>query len=248
MRRLMLSAAAAALITPAAAFAAESTPAEKIETTVSAETSADADTTAKLRIAAGEVSANDLIGEKILGADGKQIATVDDVVIGADGKADMLVFQSGGLFGLGGKRGALDYDRVDIAVDAKAEPRVRVSMTKDAIQSVAEYATDEMNDYRLASELIGASADLMSSDDRATITDIILASDGSVSHVIVQNGVLGAIGAEPVAIGYDKVAIEQGDGGVVIDMTPEMLSAAQPFEYDVIETLDTDKKDVPSRP
>ena len=173
---------------------------------------------------------------------------VDDVVIGADGKADTLVFKSGDFFGLGGKRGALDYGSVDITVDAKAEPRVRVSMTKEAIQSVATYETTEMNDYNLASELISASADLMSSDDKATITDLILASDGSVNHVIVQNGVIGAIGGEPVAIGYDKVAIEQGDGGVVIGLTPEMLSAAQPFTYETVIETTVESADAPSQP
>ncbi|HOP18813.1 MAG TPA: PRC-barrel domain-containing protein [Amphiplicatus sp.] len=242
MRRFLLSAAAAALVAPAAAFAAESAPAAKTETTAAAEA------TATLHLAADEVSAKDLIGEQIYGSDGKQIATVDDVVIGADGKADTLVFKSGDFFGLGGKRGALDYGSADITVDAKAEPRVRVSMTKEAIQSVAAYETNEMNDYNLASELIGASADLMSSDDKATITDLILASDGSVNHVIVQNGVLGAIGGEPVAIGYDKVAIEQGDGGVVIGLTPEMLSAAQPFTYETVIETTVESADAPSQP
>ncbi|MEE2692232.1 MAG: PRC-barrel domain-containing protein [Pseudomonadota bacterium] len=247
MKRFMLSAAVAALAFPAVAYAG----AQEGAVTAQPETQIEADTAASaaLYLEADQISAKDLLGEEIAGEKGDQIAHIDDLVINADGKADTVVFQSGGAFGLGGKKGALDYSKVSVAVDEAADPRTSVSMTKDAIKSVAEFKTDEMNDYRLASELIGASAKLSASDDEATITDLILAQDGTVEHVIVQNGLIGSIGGEKVAIAYSDIAIEQGDGGgVVIDMTPEMLEAAPRFEYSKTPQYEPVTPNSPSQP
>jgi len=237
----MLSAAAAALVFPAAyAAGAQDDPAqdnpEAVQTpeTVQTDTQIDtkAETSAIMYLGADQISARDILGEEIAGADGDEIAHIDDLVIDANGKAETVVFKSGDAFGLGGKRGALDYSQVSVAIDESADPRTSVSMTEDAIKSVAEYVTEETNDYRLASELIGASAKLSASDEEATITDLILAQDGSVEHVIVQNGLVGAVGGEKMAIDYTDIAIEQGDGGgVVIGLTPDELAASQRFEY-----------------
>ncbi|MEQ8936319.1 MAG: PRC-barrel domain-containing protein [Amphiplicatus sp.] len=227
MRRLMLSAAVAALIIPAAAVA--QTAPETVKT--DAQIEAKAETSAIKYLEADQISAKDLLGEEIAGSTGDNIAHIDDLVIDANGKADKVVFKSGGAFGLGGKRGALDYGQVTVAVDESADPRTSVSMTEEAIKSVAEYVTEEANDYRLASELIGASAKLSTSDEEATITDLILSQDGSIEHVIVQNGLVGAVGGEKMAVDYTTIAIEQGDGGVVINLTPDELAASQRFEY-----------------
>ncbi len=254
MRRLMLSAAAAALVLPAAAAIAQTAPENvqpdaQIETETSTQVDAEADASAIMYLAADQISAKDLLGEEIAGANGDNIAHIDDLVIDANGKADTVVFKSGGAFGLGGKRGALDYGQVSIAVDESADPRTSVSMTEDAIKSVAEYVTEETNDYRLASELIGASAQLSTSDEEATITDLILAEDGSVEHVIVQNGLVGAVGGEKMAIDYTSIAIEQGDGGgVVISLTPDELAASQRFEYSETPVYEPMTPNGPSQP
>ncbi len=182
---------------------------------------------------ADQVSARELLGAAIIGSSGERIARVDDIVINKDGEAETVVFLSGGLFGLLGKRGALDYESVDLALDNRHEPTIRVSMTEGAIQSVAAYETEAANDYKLASELIGASAELAASDDKATVTDLIIEKDGQVEFAVVQNGIFGSFGAEKRAVSFSELEIAQGAGGgeVVLDLTPEMIDGAARFEY-----------------
>jgi sporulation protein YlmC with PRC-barrel domain len=179
------------------------------------------------------LSAKEFLGEGIAGIDGERIARIDDIVIDANGKAESLVFLAGDVFGLGGKRGALDYNAVDIAVEGDYEPLVRVSLSEDGIKSAAEYVTGETNDYSLASEIIGAQAELLSGDgegESAVINDIILADSGMVEHLIVQKSAVASIGAgEKYAVDYAKLAIAEGDGGLILNITEEELDASPRF-------------------
>ncbi|MEX6634249.1 hypothetical protein [Hyphococcus lacteus] len=180
------------------------------------------------------LSVKELLGEGIRGANGDRIARIDDLEIDAQGNASKAVFLSGGIFGLGGTRGALDYKQMDIAIDNDHEPIVSVSLSEEAVQSVAEYKTEKMNDYSLASEIIGAKVDLQTAnenaDDDAVINDLILSSDGRIEHVLVQKSAIGSIGmGERYAVAYSKLAVEQGDGGLVLDLSEAELTAAPRF-------------------
>lgn len=178
-------------------------------------------------------SAKDLLGEDVTGVDGENIARIDDIVIDANGEAETVVFQSGGVFGLGGKRAALDYEAVDIALESDADPEVRVSLTEEGIQSVAEYVTDETNDYSLVSEIIGAQAELLSGtgdEESVVVNDVIIDGEGRVEHLIVQKTAVASIGAgEKYAVDYMKLAMAEGDGGLVLNVTQDELDAAPRF-------------------
>ncbi|WOI52238.1 PRC-barrel domain-containing protein [Parvularcula sp. LCG005] len=192
---------------------------------------------------ANEVSAKELLGEAVIGADGERIARIDDLVI-SNGKITNVVVLSGGFFGLGGERGALAYDQFGLTMDDEYEPRVNVSMTEDAIQSVAAYETDEMNDYSLASELIGAKVKFQATDDATVISDLILAKDGSVESAILADGLLGQLTNNSKAVDFSKISIAQGDGGdVVVDMSQTEFEALAKYSYDTEEAYENDEAD-----
>lgn len=251
MNKLLLSAAACALLTPIGACARDSAQTETADTKTTEETApqtAAADpaqtiapaeepayeTASVLTLPAASMSAKELLGEDVEGANGDTIARVDDVVIGADGRAQSIVVSSGEFLGLGGKKGALDFKAVDIAVMRDNDPDVSVSMTEDAIEAVAEFVAEEQNDYSLASEILGAEADLLPGGDdteNVVVNDIIFDPDGAVEYLIVQKSVIGAIGAgDKYAVAYSDLTVEQGDGGLVLAMTETELDAAPKFD------------------
>lgn len=259
MNKLLISAAACAMLAPLGACANETPQSEaaqtessnQSETTLAAADpdmnkdkaykdktkAASADMNAKtagvVYMPAASLSAKELIGEGVDGQDGEEIATVDDIVIGADGRAERLVFTSGEFLGLGGKKGALDFRAVDIAVDRDNEPDVSVSISEDGIEAVAEFVNDQRNDYSLASELLGAQVDLQPGGDKTedvVINDIIFDGEGNVEHLIVQKSAIASIGAgEKYAVAYNDLQVEQGDGGLLLAMTETELDAAPTF-------------------
>ncbi|WP_165793747.1 PRC-barrel domain-containing protein [Hyphococcus luteus] len=259
MNKLLLSTAAFALLTPMAASAGEKPKTDAAKTETQAEMKANADMNAYdkdkhdkdkakkdktagaemtndaavIYMPAASLSAKELLGEGIEGANGERIARIDDIVIDKNGRAEDVVFLSGGIFGLGGKRGALDYRAVDIDVNRDYEPDVHASLNEEGIKAVAEFKTDKMNDYSLASELLGAELELTPGGEGATdvvINDIIFDADGDVEYLLVQKTAIGPIGAgDKYAVAYNKLTVAQGDGGLVLDMSEDELNAAPIF-------------------
>ncbi|MFN3662921.1 PRC-barrel domain-containing protein [Yoonia sp.] len=86
-----------------------------------------------------------LTAERVLGANvydtaGDNIATVDDLVMGADGEITHAVMDVGGFLGLGSYTVALDVSELDILwSEDNQDVRVQVSMTQEQLETLPEY-------------------------------------------------------------------------------------------------------------
>ncbi|TVP73156.1 MAG: PRC-barrel domain containing protein [Rhodobacteraceae bacterium] len=87
-----------------------------------------------------ERTADRLMGADVYGREGDNIATVDDLVIGADGDITHTVMDVGGFLGIGNHTIALEIDDVDILWnDEDGNVRVQVTMTQEEMESLPEY-------------------------------------------------------------------------------------------------------------
>lgn len=85
-------------------------------------------------------TAENLLGANVYGAEGDNIATVDDVVIGDDGTMTHVIMDVGGFLGLASHTIALELADVDIMWnDQDGDVRVSVPMTQEQLESVPEY-------------------------------------------------------------------------------------------------------------
>ncbi|KAA0678542.1 PRC-barrel domain containing protein [Azospirillum brasilense] len=64
--------------------------------------------------ATGGASVEHLMSRTVIGADGEKVGKVSDVILGPDGNAQLLVIQSGGFLGIGGKEIAADIALADV--------------------------------------------------------------------------------------------------------------------------------------
>lgn len=245
MKKLMITAAASALMLGAAACSNEddvrmgeatygTETAQQTETAEADTGMMDADTAQQdvetVYLTSGELSAGELIGAEVMGADGEKIATVDDLLINDAGNVESVIFRSGDFVDLVGTKGALSYDQLDLEMAGDNEPRFSVSMTEDAIQQVAEFQQDGLNDYRLASEMIGTTAEFMNTDESARINDIIIAENGAVEYAIISDPVMMD---DERQLAFNLITVEQGAGGaIVIDASPSDFETMPVFEYE----------------
>lgn len=241
MRKVMTAAAVIALMTPFGAAAGDE---RKSDEKDKARTEAAHMEKDVVYLEADQLSARDLLGESIIGETGERIARVDDLVIDDEGKVSSVIFLEGGFFGLG-EKGELDFERVDLAIEENRDPRIKVSMSEQAIKDVAEFDAENANDYSLASELIGATARLGDSDQEATITDLVLSKDGSVRHVVAQEGEFAMWNGDERVLAYNDLSFEQGAGGPVIDMSASEFARAPRFEEGRDANRDWDRRPGP---
>ncbi|WP_375203326.1 PRC-barrel domain-containing protein [Hyphococcus sp.] len=223
MKKLMITTAAISLAASTGAFAGE-----KMEKSAKATT--EAAMTQELTLTASDMSVKEILGEGIMGVSGERVARVDDILIGPDGKASHVVYLTGGVFGWGGAKGLIPFDQVSLSYKDRDEAYVSAAITEESASTAVEFKQEGFNDYRLASEVIGAKADLVSTeddDDDAVVNDLILTAEGDIPFVVLQESVVGSIGAgKKYAVNYDLLGIEEGDGGIVINATEEQIESA----------------------
>ena len=93
----------------------------------------------------GDLPPEERTAERLTGAsaytpEGEDIATVEELLLDADGKATHVVMDVGGFLGIGSRKVAIEIDQVEIMWnDADNDVRIQVPMTEDELNALPEY-------------------------------------------------------------------------------------------------------------
>ncbi len=90
-------------------------------------------------VTAADLSAKDLIGRTVYGANDENIGEIGDVLLSADNKIDGFVLDVGGFLGMGEKEVAVSPENLDIRADADGNLTVFTPFTEDQLKAQAEY-------------------------------------------------------------------------------------------------------------
>ena len=176
-------------------------------------------------LASNEFMLDELIGEEIYGANGDQIASVTDFVIGSDNTLETLVFANNGIAGVGTDYGQIPFPQVSFAFDTDGEPALRVDLTDEALEYAADWEQDGLNDYSLATEIMGTNADLAGGEKIARITDFVANTSGEVEYLVVADGLTGTVTDTRYLVDPERLVVEQGDGGLVLNISHANLKS-----------------------
>lgn len=243
MKSLLASAGAAALMMTAAACGSPETAsldnrsASEIAATDPALTEdlqAAEVAPATYTLASGEHEASDLIGAAVHNAAGEEIATVSDVWFGTNGAAPMLVVRDGGVAGVGGDLRTLAYDVAMIQPDPEdvdGEPDVFIKMTGETLSTLPKFEQASADDFRLASEMIGATAAIAFNGESARINDLILSDTGEARYAVIAADLAAG---DQVVVDAENITLAEGDadGELVIDLDAEAFAAAPAYPRD----------------
>ncbi len=86
------------------------------------------------------LTADQIIGADIRNADGEVVATVGDVVLGADGKAESVAAKFGGFLGFGSNTVLLTLDEVEFMRNDSGTIVLRTSLTPESLEGRPDYA------------------------------------------------------------------------------------------------------------
>jgi hypothetical protein len=99
------------------------------------------------------VKGDDLKGVDVLDTTGHKIASINDVVLTADGKVDAIVVDFGGFLGIGTKQIALAYEGLKFMDGADKRRYLLVHLTKDQLDAQKAYNKDDYATKRAAERL-----------------------------------------------------------------------------------------------
>ncbi|UEM04780.1 PRC-barrel domain-containing protein [Skermanella rosea] len=84
----------------------------------------------------GIVSANDLIGRSVIGADGEVLGRISNFLLSLSGGIEHLIVASGGFLGLGGREVAIPWSEAEADFDTG---HVRVTLTRGDFDEAPDY-------------------------------------------------------------------------------------------------------------
>lgn len=181
------------------------------------------------------ISTRDLIGATVIGPDGESVGSVNDLVLNGDNAVEQVVVTDGGILGYGGKEVAIDFEGASITRDENDERVVRIGMTSEALEGVAEFDKAPYEDAgnKLGSSYLDREVQLASADDNAgSVSDLILDSEGTAQYAVVDFGGLLEMGDTRVAVEIDELTPAPADEPLKLAMTEDQLRQAPRFHYD----------------
>lgn len=91
------------------------------------------------------VRAGDLIGREVVNRRGEQLGSVDEIIIGLEGRVKYLVVSQGGVLGIGDKRVVVPFDAVDQM--GGDEGGFLVDMSREEMALAPGFSEDEWPDF-----------------------------------------------------------------------------------------------------
>jgi len=165
-------------------------------------------------------TAEAIIGQPVLNEKREKIATVEDIIVDADGVARLVVVKDSGLLGFGGKLAAFDYGTV-IKNDGKAE--MLTSLTKKDIDSAAKFtydADDTDGSTRLipaggisVAQLLDGNLHDAAGKEIASIEDVTFKA-GKADMILTDPG----MGEKTVALGFKNATFAKNGDKDVVDL------------------------------
>lgn len=186
---------------------------------------------AEYRLAQGEIEASDLIGASVRNGADEEIATVADLYLGEDGASPVILIRDGGVAGVGGDLRQIAFNSATVTAPANEEPEVLVQIAEENLETLPSFEQDGMNDYRLASEIMGATTPVSFREDDVRITDLILTNSGELRYAVISPS-LASTDQFVVPANAIRVAEGDSDGDVILDMDEAEFDEAPMYRWE----------------
>jgi hypothetical protein len=103
---------------------------------------------------ADKISADNLIGTTVYGADDANLGEISDIVLTGDNSVDAIVVDVGGFLGIGEKPVAVAMDNLKFMNDKDGNTYLYTNLTKEQLESQAAYDKGSYADKRDEQRLI----------------------------------------------------------------------------------------------
>ncbi len=182
--------------------------------------------------------AHGLIGQPLVNADGKKVATVQDIIVDKNGKAILVVVSDNGTLGIGKKVAAFEYDKT---VTEDSDGKVTMALSSDMIAHAADFSYDQ-RDWAKAKVIPTGSTsvskllkgDVLDNNGKkvASIENIYL-RNSDVSQIIVGFDKTLGMGGSLAALDYDDLQMVKKKHDLDFKLTANQTAQFNNFKKSV---------------
>jgi sporulation protein YlmC with PRC-barrel domain len=114
-------------------------PADSGAATTDTTTTAAIDRSTLTELPTDDISAEELVGTTVYGANDETIGEIGDIVLTSDGKIDAYIIDVGGFLGMGEKEVAIGSDNLSFMADKDGNKYLYTTFTKEQLEAVPTY-------------------------------------------------------------------------------------------------------------
>jgi len=97
---------------------------------------------------AGEISADNLVGTTVYGAEDANVGEIGDVVLSPEGNVDAVIIDVGGFLGIGSKQVAVGMDNLSFMTDQDGTKYLYTQFTKEQLEAQPAYDKATYTEHR----------------------------------------------------------------------------------------------------
>jgi sporulation protein YlmC with PRC-barrel domain len=92
-------------------------------------------------IAANHLSMSKLMGKNVKGPQGEDLGSIEDVIVGQDGRIQHIIVSHGGVMGIGARKSAIPWEAAQLRVEG--DDQVMTSISKERLENAPSFTGDE---------------------------------------------------------------------------------------------------------
>ncbi len=152
------------------------------------------------------LTADKIIGAKVLDPQGKEIGDVNDILVDAEGDAERVIINDGGVLGLGGKLASFDYDVIE-GVNADAD--IVVKLTEASVKGAQSF-----DDKAIPAELYSVKkiigSKVVDAEGKAVAkVDTVAFDEDDADYLIVTSDSILGMGGERSALDFEALDLSK---------------------------------------
>lgn len=173
------------------------------------------------------LTADALIGADVQNPKGEDIGDVQDILVSADGDAEMVIINDGGILGLGGKLAAFDYDVIE-GMDSNQD--VVVKLTEASIEKAKAFDPDKIpaNLYSV-NKIVGSKVVDEKGKAVAKVETVAFEGDDADYLIVSFDKILG-VGGERAALDFDALAMSNNQGKYTFKLNSQQTAQFENYK------------------
>lgn len=183
------------------------------------------------------LTADMILGANVQNPAGENIGTVEDILVNADGDAERVIINDGGVLGLGGKMASFDYSVIE---GLNADEDVVVKLNEQSIKNATgfSYKAEKNADAKVAvmpadmfsvKEIIGSKVVDAEGKAVATVDTVAMEGDDADYLVVTFNKILG-MGGDNAALDFDALDLTNNQGKYTFKLNTQQTAQFENYK------------------